>query len=64
MPAIAALRGTSHLARFGVRLKAAGKPGKVVIAAVMRKLVTIAYAILKSGQPFTIPPTLDMQHSI
>ena len=64
MPALAALRGTSHLAQFGARLKAAGKPGKVVIAAMMRKLVTIAYAILKSGQPFTIPPTLDMQHSI
>lgn len=52
MPALAAIRGKSTLAAFGKRLKDAGKCGKVATAAVMRKLVTIAYAVLKSGQPF------------
>ena len=52
MPALSAARGNSSLGAFAARLRAAGKKGKVVIAAVMRKLVTIAYAILKAGMPF------------
>jgi hypothetical protein len=34
------------------RLKANGKKGKAVICAAMRKLMHIAYAVLKSGKPF------------
>jgi transposase len=34
------------------RLKAKGKPGKVVVCAAMRKLLTLAYGVLKSGCPF------------
>jgi transposase len=52
MPALAATRGKSALADFAARLKAAGKCGKVAVAAVMRKLITIAFAVLKSGQPY------------
>ena len=55
MPALAVLRGSSPLGQFAARLTAAGKPGKVVVVAVMRKLVTIAYAILKSGKPYSVP---------
>lgn len=52
MAALAAMRGDSPLALFGKRLKDAGKCGKVATAAVMRKLVTVAYAVLKSGQTY------------
>ena len=50
-PAITAMRYDFGKA-FTQRLKAAGKPGKVVITAMMRKLLTIAYGVLKSGKPF------------
>jgi transposase len=52
MPAVAAYRRCAAYAPFVQRLKAAGKPGKVIIVALMRKLLTIAHAVLKSGQPF------------
>ena len=37
---------------FCERLKANGKSGKAVACAAMRKLLHIAFAILKSGKPF------------
>ena len=37
---------------FIQRLKLAGKPPKVIIVAIMRKLVAIAQAVLKSNKPF------------
>jgi transposase len=49
----AALVASCHnptLKRFAERLRNAGKPHKVVITAVARKLITIANAICKSGQ--------------
>ena len=51
MPAVSAMR-TSWGKTFADRLKAAGKPGLVVVGAVMRKLVSIAFGVLKSGKPF------------
>lgn len=38
---------------FAARLEGAGKPGKVVIVACMRKLLTIMNAILKTQTPWT-----------
>jgi transposase len=52
MPAMVAYSRCAAFAPFVARLKAAGKPPKVIIIALMRKLITIAYAIIKSGQPF------------
>ena len=49
----AALVASHHnpvLKIFADRLRAAGKPHKVVITAVARKLITIANALVKSGQ--------------
>lgn len=49
----AALVASNHnpdLRTFAKRLRAAGKPHKVIVTAVARKLVTIANAIVKSGQ--------------
>lgn len=34
------------------RLKANGKNGKAIVCAAMRKLIHLAFAILKSGHPF------------
>jgi len=34
------------------RLQARGKPKKVALVAFMRKLLVLAYGILKSGKPF------------
>ena len=56
MPAVVAYSRCKAFAPFVHRLKAAGKPPKVIIVALMRKLVAIAQAILKSGKPFD--PTL------
>lgn len=52
MPAVVAYSRCQAFAPFVQRLKAAGKPPKVIIVALMRKLIAIAQAILKSGQPF------------
>lgn len=52
MPAVVAYRHCQAYAPFVKRLKAAGKPSKLIIVALMRKLLTIAQAILKSGKRF------------
>ena len=52
MPAVVAYSHCKAFASFVHRLKAAGKPPKLIIVALMRKLVAIAQAILKSGKPF------------
>uniref|UniRef100_UPI001AEC4F1F transposase n=1 Tax=Roseovarius aestuariivivens TaxID=1888910 RepID=UPI001AEC4F1F len=52
----AALVASHHnpvLKRFADRLRAAGKPHKVVITAVARKLVTVANALCKTRQKWT-----------
>jgi len=51
-PAVTALRCHPTLARFAARLRAAGKPSLVIIAAVMRKLVHQIYGVLRSGLAF------------
>ena len=52
MPAVTALNRTDWGVAFRRRLEGAGKPPKVIIAAMMRKLVHIAIGVLKSAQPF------------
>lgn len=52
MPAMSAIRCNPILGEFANRLKHNGKKGKVVVAAVMRKMIHIAFGVLKSGQPF------------
>lgn len=51
-PALSAKMHNPHLRRFAERLTAAGKAKMVVVAAVMRKLLVLVYAILKSGRPY------------
>jgi hypothetical protein len=52
MPAIVALRFNPILRVFAERLAAAGKHKRLIIGAVMRKLLVLAYGILRSGKRF------------
>jgi transposase len=58
MPAVVALYHTHWGKHFRTRLAASGKPKMVIIGAMMRKLIHVAYGVLKSGKPFD--PTLHM----
>ena len=51
-PAICAIRHNPAVRAHALRLKARGKHNMVVIAAAMRKLLHIAFGVLKSGVPF------------
>ena len=51
-PAIVAIMHNPVLRRFAERLRAAGKSKMLIIGAVMRKLVHIAYGVLKRHTPF------------
>lgn len=52
MAALVAIRFNPVMRRFADALKRRGKPAKVVITAVMRKLIVILNAILRSGEPW------------
>lgn len=52
MPALVAWRHNPLIRPFCERLKAQGKNGKLVVCAAMRKLLVLAYGVLKSGRPF------------
>lgn len=52
MPAIVALQHNPSIRNFYQRLLAAGKPKMIAIIACMRKLLSLAFAILKSKKPF------------
>jgi transposase len=53
MPSISARNGAGFLA-WTTRLRAAGKPEKVILGAVMHRLLIIAYGVLKSGEPYCV----------
>jgi transposase len=59
MPATVAMRANPILRVFAERLRAKGKRPKVVITAVMRKLLLLAWILLRTGQPFS--PTHHLQ---
>ena len=51
-PALSASRAKGPVRAFAARLRGAGKAKMVVVAAVMRKLLHIAYGVLKHQRPF------------
>ena len=51
-PAMSALRHNPLIRDLGARLSAQGKCKMVILGAAMRKLLHIAYGVLKSGKPF------------
>lgn len=56
MPAMVTTTKTEWGRAFKARLAAAGKPPMVILGAMMRKLLYVAFGVLKSGRPFD--PTL------
>jgi transposase len=52
MPAIVTLHKTAWGKQFRDRLAASGKAPKLIIGAMMRKLVHVAFGVLKSGRTF------------
>jgi len=52
MPAMVTLYRTEWGQRFRRRLASAGKAPKLIIVAMMRKLLHVAFGVLKSGKPF------------
>ena len=52
MPAMVAWKHNPLIHIFCERLKANGKNGKAIVCAAMRKLIHIAFGVLKSGKPF------------
>ncbi len=54
MPAMNAMRFNPAAKALATRLREAGKPGKLIIGAVMRKLVHWIYGVLKSGKAFDV----------
>ena len=51
-PAITALRFNPLIKAFGLRLSSQGKSKMLIIGAAMRKLLHLAYGVLKSQRPF------------
>jgi transposase len=58
MPAVAALVHNPAIKALKERLQARGKAGKQIVCAAMRKLLHIAYGVLKSGEPFDVQKAL------
>lgn len=52
MPAVTAMRWNPAVKPLVERLQKRGKLPKVILGAVMRKLIHLAYGVLKSGKPF------------
>ena len=53
MTALVAMRYNPVMRLFADKLKRSGKPGKVIITAVMRKIIVTLNAILRSGEPWS-----------
>jgi transposase len=51
-PALTALRHNPVIKAFGLRLSAQGKSKMLIVGAAMRKLLHLAYGVLKSQRPF------------
>ena len=56
MPALVAVRFNADLKAKYESLRAAGKPPKVALTAVMRKLVILANALLRDGRAWAPKP--------
>lgn len=52
MPAVSSLSHNQAICEMAERMRARGKAGKQIVCAAMRKLLCIAYGVLKSGKPF------------
>jgi len=53
-PALSAMRFNPLLRRFADRLRQRGKSEMTIVIAVMRKLLILAYGVLKCNRPFDL----------
>jgi transposase len=60
IPAVVAMQHNPMVRALAERLRAKGKPGKVIVVAAMRKLLHIAYGVMKSGRVFDPKVALTM----
>lgn len=51
MAAIVAINHNHHFSAYAKKLRQKGKPQKVIITAIMRRLIVIINAVIKTGQP-------------
>ncbi len=51
-PSMTVMRGSSSIKLFVEKLRAKGKKGKVIVTAVMRKILHIVFGVLKTQTPF------------
>ncbi|HEY1965205.1 MAG TPA: IS110 family transposase [Acidobacteriaceae bacterium] len=56
MPALTAIHHNAWLRAYYQRLRAAGKPAKVALIAVIRKLLAAVYSVAKHRRPFILAP--------
>jgi transposase len=59
MPAVAALKHNPAIIAYGNRLRVAGKHSMVIIGAVMRKLLRIMFAVVRSNRPYNIAAHME-----
>lgn len=52
LPAVSSMTYNPAIKAMAERMRAKGKAGKKIVCAAMRKLLCIAYGVLKSGNPF------------
>lgn len=58
MPGVSSLTSNAAVKALAQRMREGGKAGKQIVCAAMRKLLHIAYGVLKSGQPFDVQKAL------
>lgn len=63
-PALSAIRHNPIVKALALRLEEKGKEKMVIVGAAMRKLIQLAYGVLKSGQPFDPNYAIKMQETI
>lgn len=63
-PALSAMQHNPIIKALALRLEEKGKEKMVIIGAAMRKLLQLAYGVLKSGQPFDPDFATKMQAAI
>lgn len=51
-PAMSAMRSSANMIKFAQKLKVKGKNGKVIVVAIMRKLLHLVFGVLKNNTAF------------
>ncbi len=63
MPALSAIRYNPIISNMAFRLEERGKKKMTIVAAAMRKLVHLAFGVLKTGMPFDPNYVVNMQET-